>query len=169
MIHIKISLENFINGSKEYFIINETLNIDKYSINGQDVYFNKNPIIEIEIKKISDILYTRVKAMLDIKLTCTKCLDTFDKEVIKEFTGELANEDDPDRENLILMNDNKIDLVSIVELVLINIVQTNPHCSESCRGLCKICGCNLNHTTCDCEDKIVNINSEFEKLRRMFL
>jgi uncharacterized protein len=33
---------------------------------------------------------------------------------------------------------------------LLLMLPTKMLCREDCKGLCDICGCNLNETTCDC-------------------
>lgn len=156
-------------GSKDCFEGIEKLDVSDYEIDGEEIHFNKKPRIEIEIRKLKELLRTKVKVELDIKLLCSKCLDKFDIKEVKEFEGELSNYDDYERENLILMEDDELNLMDILDMALMEIIQSCPKCKEDCKGLCPSCGANFNHTSCNCNEKSININPEFEKLRKIFL
>jgi uncharacterized protein len=50
---------------------------------------------------------------------------------------------------LILAEDANIDLEPIVREYLLVEVPINPLCRPDCKGLCTICGADLNETTCE--------------------
>ena len=69
----------------------------------------------------------------------------FDNVLVKEIAG------DGDSGELIVVQDDKLDLD---ELVWSNIILNLPMkhlCSKSCKGLCPICGKNLNDGDCGCD------------------
>ena len=41
-------------------------------------------------------------------------------------------------------------------------------CSDNCKGLCEVCGINLNETQCSCEKHDKSINIKMEKLKDYF-
>ena len=41
---------------------------------------------------------------------------------------------------------------AIREAIILNL-PAFPRCSETCRGLCELCGADLNQSTCDCNKK----------------
>lgn len=48
---------------------------------------------------------------------------------------------------------DEIDLAPLIAEQVMLALPTRPLCSETCRGLCEMCGANLNHETCDCSAK----------------
>lgn len=74
--------------------------------------------------------------------SCGRCL----KEVqllIGEKNLNLFFEPEENQEILTVDEDLRAEL-------LLNLPM-NPVCSENCRGLCPVCGCDLNESTCDCD------------------
>jgi uncharacterized protein len=61
------------------------------------------------------------------------------------------------------------DELFIDEIIVDNIILSLPIktlCSETCKGLCPICGQNLNEGDCDCE--IENIDPRLQKLKDFY-
>lgn len=167
MIKLNISLQNFIQGSKDFYSLIETLDISSYKIDGQTIYFDEKPIIKLDIKKVEGILRAKVECDIKIVQTCVKCLDSFKTKAVIKYEGILASEDNMDTEGLILMDEYDLDLLNLLDIALIEHIQSNTHCKSDCKGLCQTCGINLNHEDCNCKDTIININPEFEKLKKL--
>jgi uncharacterized protein len=49
-----------------------------------------------------------------------------------------------------------IDLDEVIFEQVVLQVPMKPLCSESCRGLCPHCGVNLNKTTCNCQNEVID-------------
>jgi Uncharacterized ACR, COG1399. len=88
-----------------------------------------------------------------IKVPCDRCLEEFEHEFIISI-DEILNEADEDYSYEV--EDDKLDLTNIV---IENVELSLPMkfvCSPDCKGLCPICGKNLNHEKCDCQIKEVD-------------
>ena len=59
-------------------------------------------------------------------------------------------------EDVIVIDSSELDLDELVIKNFCSELPINYICSEDCKGLCHVCGCNLNHTTCDCEDDYID-------------
>ena len=55
-------------------------------------------------------------------------------------------------EDVLLIDSHEFDLDETVVKSFGLELPINYMCSDNCKGLCHVCGCNLNHEKCDCED-----------------
>ena len=94
-----------------------------------------------------------------LELMCSRCLDPLPWAVDSTFDlryhprsagaeGEAEVQED-DLTDAFYENDT-IDLEQLIHEQLMLSVPMKPLCSGACRGLCAVCGTNLNRTTCDC-------------------
>lgn len=80
---------------------------------------------------------------------CARCL----KLAEYDFTADMsvtfvrANPDEDDY----LYSSGVVDLRQAVKDVFLTNTPPVIYCSENCKGLCPICGCNLNEKGCDCK------------------
>lgn len=81
---------------------------------------------------------------------CARCLCNFLLPLEIDFTELFAfsKKTFPDSE-LIFPEDGYIDLNPIISEYIVLAKPINPLCSQTCKGLCPICGDNLNEKTCD--------------------
>ena len=55
-------------------------------------------------------------------------------------------------EELDYLEDHIINMDMLLQKELMTLVPMQILCKDDCKGLCKVCGANLNHETCDCDD-----------------
>ena len=101
----------------------------------------------------------RVKTTLELK--CSRCLEPFTVPVDQEFdlryqphtvnTGEGEREIEEDDLTTAFYEHDEIDLGALMHEQFVLSLPMKPLCSEGCKGLCPVCGTNLNTTTCDCK------------------
>lgn len=81
---------------------------------------------------------------------CVRCLNDFVQPLDSDFSELYAFSPRSVADNgLILSEDANIDLESIIREYLLVEVPINPLCRPDCKGLCTICGTDLNETTCE--------------------
>ena len=97
----------------------------------------------------------------DLRLSCCRCLDPF--EVPREMSVDLlylpqtANKGEADSEvsdedlSTAFYRDQQIDLAHMVREQLQLSMPMKPLCHDECRGLCPMCGTNLNIEPCSCD------------------
>ena len=97
-------------------------------------------------------------AKLTIVIPCDRCLEEVEVPFELEFTKKVdTGTSDEDQESDEFDESNYIDGYALdVDKLVCNEVligwPTKILCSEDCKGICNVCGQNLNHGTCDCED-----------------
>ena len=95
--------------------------------------------------------------VVTLKMLCDRCLDeiTEDFEVdIDEMIDMAIFETDKvdEIEELDYLEDHIINMDMLLQKELMTLVPMQILCKVDCKGLCKVCGANLNHETCDCDD-----------------
>jgi uncharacterized protein len=98
--------------------------------------------------------------------TCSRCLGDFKQFLKTDFT-ELFSFESHIREDteLIYPEDGQIDLGPIVREYLLLEMPINPVCKPACKGLCPVCGNDLNLEDCDHGD--VSIDPRLDVLRKL--
>jgi len=118
---------------------------------------NKSILIETEI-------------ILKLIIPCDRCLTevthAFDIEVSKEANLNDTDVNDEDSEEMSYLVDGKLDVDKLVyEELLVNL-PAKTLCKETCKGLCKKCGKNLNFNNCDCDTE--DLDPRMAKIRDIF-
>jgi uncharacterized protein len=100
----------------------------------------------------------RVKTTLELK--CSRCLEPFATPVDQEFdlryqphavnTGEGEHEIEEDDLTTAFYEKDEIDLGQLMHEQFVLSLPMKPLCGDACKGLCPVCGTNLNKSTCDC-------------------
>jgi uncharacterized protein len=83
------------------------------------------------------------------ELECVRCLETFSQPLNWSFSDLYAfgNRNITDS-GLLVPEDAQIDLESLLREYALLEFPINPVCKPDCRGLCPVCGENLNHADC---------------------
>jgi uncharacterized protein len=96
-------------------------------------------------------------------LRCDRCLEAYSRDLSGDFRVFLSLapfQGGPDIElseedlNLEFIQGNTLDVDQLIVEQIILSLPMKSLCSDSCRGLCPVCGCNLNSATCSCTSEI---------------
>ena len=116
-------------------------------------------------------------------MRCAMCLESYRQNIEGDFTfvarrlkqGENVpeiqeneeNEEKINEEDLIFLDHDKnsIDITEFIRDAFLLAVPSKPVCSENCKGLCPVCGHNLNEGDCACEEK--RIDPRWQSLSRL--
>jgi uncharacterized protein len=99
----------------------------------------------------------------EIVLECVRCLNEFERRLDWEMTELYAfSEKSVSDSGLILPEDAHIDLQPLIREYALLEIPINPICKPDCKGLCPVCGEDLNQV--DCGHKDINKESPFSAL-----
>lgn len=81
---------------------------------------------------------------------CARCTDPVEENLEFDIseTYLLTGEDDPDQEDVFVLESDVLDVSDVVRQNLLMEVEEFPLCKKDCKGLCPECGANLNRITC---------------------
>lgn len=81
---------------------------------------------------------------------CALCTKEFDEEFNTEFDERFEKEASEDEEIYRFVGE-ELDISQMVADIIVLNLQSYSVCKEDCKGLCPICGCDLNITQCSCK------------------
>lgn len=85
-----------------------------------------------------------------VKTECVRCLVEFPQSLVAEFHELFAfNQKSLTDSGLLMPENGHIDLAPLVREYLLLEMPISPLCKPDCKGLCTICGEDLNTTTCE--------------------
>lgn len=129
--------------------------------------FDNNAKVKVEggLKKHNNLITLDAYVTTNIYFRCDKCLAKVEKVLefpIKEVFSSIETDDD----EIWFFKYKEIDLDPCIISNICSEIPVKILCNEDCKGLCKICGCNLNLENCDCEEVI--IDDRFAVLKDLF-
>ncbi|MDO4742430.1 MAG: DUF177 domain-containing protein [bacterium] len=100
------------------------------------------------------IVYLDFVCKVQYNSFCDRCAvpiqKTYNLPVKYLLVSELENEDN---DELLLIDDFKLDLKTLCESEVILGLEIKHLCKDDCKGICEICGKNLNEGSCGCSKK----------------
>ncbi len=126
--------------------------------------------VDLEVTNTGRLMVGRGKIIATLGLECDRCLKSFQRQTEVPFTVEFCSEENrtyfKNEESFVYFDDElQVDIESIV---LENIMLSLPLrvlCSSECKGLCTICGQDLNLAECHCQEK--ELDPRWELLKKM--
>lgn len=111
-----------------------------------------------EVRNTATLLELKLEAETVLDAVCDRCGKEFPQEKKVSFecllAEELANEEDDSDDEIVLLEDGKVDVGDLARTAFILEMDTKTLCSEDCKGLCPRCGANLNLGPCSCKKEV---------------
>lgn len=91
------------------------------------------------------------------QVACTRCLEHFDLRLESQFDELFAfSANAVEDTDLILPESGRVDFAPLLREYLLLEVPIQPVCRPDCKGLCPVCGGNLNQTVCQHEEEFTD-------------
>ena len=123
----------------------------------RDVHFPKT--IKISGYITDSAGYMALVADTEVPFTthCARCAEAIETVLPLHFERTLALKlENEDNDDYILIKHNKVDLDDEICEELLFEIDFAYYCSEDCKGLCPVCGKNLNQGPCGCSTKEID-------------
>lgn len=85
-----------------------------------------------------------------LHIVCDRCLKELDRDYHYDFSHTVVMSSNGNNDEYIVAESESIDLNDIVSMDLILEMPSKFLCKEDCKGLCMMCGCDLNESECNC-------------------
>lgn len=144
------------------FQLNEKLGDEVLGADG--AVFTTPVSLEGEVIKEQDIYYVEGTGSVGICMSCSRCLEPVELSVDFKLNEKFGNNAGDDEEIETFSGDS-IDLSSAVMRNILAVMPMKVVCSDDCKGLCPVCGQNLNVKDCGCDTTYVD--PRFESLRSL--
>ncbi|MDE6780228.1 MAG: DUF177 domain-containing protein [Ruminococcus sp.] len=96
------------------------------------------------------IVYLEYSVRFSLSLVCDRCIKEFDREYAFDFSHIVVQNMNGDNDDYIVADGGSIELNEIAFTDLLLQLPSKNLCKDDCKGLCMICGCNLNESDCNC-------------------
>jgi len=106
--------------------------------------------IKGEIRNRAGVVILTFSADFIRHITCDRCLKELDRNYHYDFRHIVVSSSNGDNDEYIIAPNESIDLNDIAVSDLLLEAPSKILCREDCRGLCMICGCDLNESDCNC-------------------
>ncbi len=159
-----VSIINSIGFKKDF---EGVLSLDECELGGETYSFPEPIKLSGSIMNNGGIFDLTASVSGYINLKCYRCTVGITKAFEFLIDEKLSNNEDAVQDgDIFRFKGNILDLKDIViNNIFINL-SMKYLCSDECKGLCPVCGIDLNNEECDCASKEIDIR--FEKLRNLF-
>ena len=122
--------------------------------------------LTVEITKEIESLNLDLNLNFTYVSECSRCLDRNNKDDSASFNKNLSTNSENDYD--IDINNEIIDVLSIVSEAIISKMEFTNICKKDCKGLCSLCGKNQNKYVCSHDEKNIK-ESPFSSLSELDL
>ena len=110
----------------------------------------------------------RAHATATVRTRCSRCLEGIEAPISADIDALYAREEDPDDPDLYCFEAHALQLEDAAKDALLLELPLQFFCKPDCKGLCPVCGVNLNKHTCTCQEGNV-ITGPFSALSSIVL
>lgn len=116
--------------------------------------YRAKPRAEGRVYNEAGVLHLTGELSADMLCVCDRCGGEFESEKVTELDATIVEENTGDDPELFVLEGDSIDLDEILSTCFILDMESKFLCREDCKGLCPVCGRNLNLGSCECGKKI---------------
>lgn len=145
---MKINLKQLFSIVGESRDIAYTISTDELSdIRGRS--FASPVEVKGRIYNRAGVVYLEYSVDMTLLITCDRCLKELERAYHYDFDHIVVPSANSDNDEYIVADGESIELNEIAVIDLLLQLPTKNLCKDDCKGLCMICGCDLNESTCD--------------------
>jgi uncharacterized protein len=141
------------------------MDLSSTDINGFNPFVSP-VLVKGTVKNHDEFAQLNAEVSFDFSIACDRCTRQINKCYCYTFSHvlvlSLENEDD---NNFIQIINYKLDLDELMRADILLELPMKFLCSEDCKGLCFVCGRNLNDGTCSCD--LHQIDPRLEALKKL--
>lgn len=150
---MKISLQELVEGHKTFLDINVDLKLNDANYLGNDISVVSPVRFDGKVVNQNGKIFITGEYSCDIKFLCHRCLKYFINTMQGSIEERLVEDDSKELEtdDFYPINKFMFDLGEIIEDALTLSLSIKVICDDNCKGLCSICGTDLNTNQCGCD------------------
>ncbi len=108
----------------------------------------------------------KAKVSFDFSIPCDRCTAQIDRRCTYTFTHVLVHAlENAEDDRYVEVRDDRLDLDSLLREDILLELPTKFLCREDCRGICPVCGKNLNEGPCGCVGQ--DVDPRLETLKNL--
>lgn len=101
----------------------------------------------------ADVVHMNYSVKFTLNIVCDRCLKELSRDFSYEFEHIIVNSlnSENDDDEFIVAENYRVDIDEIALSDLLLELPTKLLCKDDCKGLCPVCGCDLNESECNCQ------------------
>lgn len=104
-----------------------------------------------QVQNRAGVIHLDTKVEFDFSISCDRCMVQTDKKYQYSFSHVLVvSLNDEDNDSFIQVDNYQLDLDELIRTDILLELPTKFLCKPDCKGLCPVCGKNLNIGSCNC-------------------
>ena len=149
-----IELESIFNTDGSSYEFDYELSLSHIGVSGVNPL--KSPVkVKGIVKNNTGIVTLKANVELIYSASCDRCAEETEKTYNYDFSHNLiASLSNEDNDDFLVVSDMRLDLDELIEEDVNLELPTKFLCSDECKGVCVMCGKNLNKDQCDCKKPI---------------
>lgn len=108
-----------------------------------------------------DVVNVECKLAVNVKRSCARCLSDVEQTYMLDIQRmmnvakkEIVTGNEEENETISYIEDCNLDVDMLILDELYTVLPSKVLCKEDCKGICKVCGTNLNKSTCNCDQTV---------------
>ncbi len=148
-----------VNLKQLYNIVGEKLALD-YTVDEERLrsvkgYVFSNPItVKGTVENRAGVVLLKYNADFTLHICCDRCLAEFERDYSYDFSHTLVrslNSGGDEYDEYVVTEADKLDMDELAVMDCLLELPSKLLCKEDCKGLCPVCGTNLNEKQCNCK------------------
>ena len=129
---------------------------DVFDMTGEEYQVTDKGNISLKFENIEQgHVRLKGKYRIGLSIPCSRCLEPVGCEVEDEFDTELVSlkepSDEDETEDISFLQGNEFNVSEFIDQSVLMNMPSKVLCREDCKGLCPVCGNNLNDHDCGCD------------------
>lgn len=148
---MRLNLKNLFSEDGASLSFDTTMDLSSVALNGVHPFVSP---VEVKGSVRSRDGFPRLSAEVsfDFSVPCDRCAEKIDRRFRYSFSHILVRSlEDGDEDRYVEVKNDTLDLDELMREDILLELPTKFLCREDCRGLCPVCGKNLNEGPCGCE------------------
>ena len=154
---MKLQFSDFLSRKEREKKISYQFDMDNFHFEGELMEPVSKVSVEGVISSREKELVISLHVRTELKVACSRCLETFIYPIDFEIEERFTNIDESANDDVIFVKSDELDITDFVEREIISTLPIKRLCSSNCKGLCHKCGKNLNIETCTCNSEDVDV------------
>ncbi|MFO8060465.1 MAG: DUF177 domain-containing protein [Bacillota bacterium] len=159
IMNMQISVESIWNEPGGCVHCDLLIDIPPFHLRGVLMKVMEGSTVALDVCRTGEGWYLTGRGEAAVAGRCSRCLGAVQMTIPVDFSVEIRDEtrgdrgEEPPSDEVIprMTRDGRIEVGERVREEIILGIPLKILCDPDCRGLCPVCGVNLNETTCDCE------------------
>ena len=111
---------------------------------------------QLRLSRTKEGILAQSKLSIAVERPCARCLETFEHHIPVNVEELYASPRPIGETEFFVGQDAQLNLAPLIRAEVLIALSHREHCSDDCKGLCPVCGVNLNHESCDCETDFID-------------